>query len=42
MLDDIPLKGEDKKEFKKFIYGLNYDKGFQKGISPLQRKVLTH
>lgn len=30
MLDDIPLKGEDKKEFKKFIYGLNYDKGFQK------------
>lgn len=30
MLDDIPLKGEDKKEFKNFIYGLNYDKGFQK------------
>lgn len=30
MLDDIPLKGEDKKEFKKFIYGLNYDKGFQR------------
>ena len=30
MLDDIPLKGEDKKEFKNFIYGLNNDKGFQK------------
>lgn len=30
MLDDIPLKGEDKKEFKNFICGLNNDKGFQK------------
>ncbi len=30
MLDDIPLKGEDKKEFKSYIYRLNNDAGFQK------------
>ncbi len=30
MLDDIPLKGEDKKEFKNFIFGLNNDEGFRK------------
>lgn len=30
MLDDIPLKGEDKKEFKSYIYRLNHDVGFQK------------
>lgn len=30
MLDDIPLKGEDKKEFKSYIFRLNYDEGFQK------------
>lgn len=29
MLDDIPLKGEDKKEFKRYIFGLNQDAGFQ-------------
>lgn len=30
MLDDIPLKGENKKEFKNHIYRLNNDAGFQK------------
>lgn len=30
MLDDMPLKGEDKKTFKDFIYRLNHDVGFQK------------
>lgn len=30
MLDDIPLKGEDKKEFKSFIFRLNNDEGFRK------------
>lgn len=29
MLDDIPLKGEDALEFKRYIYGLNNDKGFE-------------
>lgn len=30
MLDDIPLKGDDKAEFLNFIYRLNSDEGFQK------------
>ena len=30
MLDNIPLKGEDKSEFINFIYRLNSDEGFQK------------
>ena len=30
MLDDIPLKGADKKEFKSYIYRLNNDIGFQR------------
>lgn len=29
MLDDIPLKGEDVKTFKNYIYGLNDDSDFQ-------------
>lgn len=28
MLDDIPLKGDDKEEFKDYIYRLNRDEGF--------------
>jgi hypothetical protein len=30
LLDDIPLKGADVKEFKDFIYRLNFDPGFKK------------
>jgi len=30
LLDDMPLKGEDKKEFIRYIYGLNFDDGFKK------------
>ena len=30
MLDDIPLKGEEAAEFKKYIFGLNNDDGFKK------------
>ena len=30
MLDDIPLKGVEKKTFKDFIFGLNFDKDFKK------------
>lgn len=30
MLDDMPLKGADSKDFKNYIYGLNFDEGFRK------------
>jgi len=30
LLDDMPLKGEDSKKFKNYIYRLNYDDGFKK------------
>ena len=30
MLDDIPLKGSDKEEFKNYIFGLNFDESFKK------------
>lgn len=30
MLDDMPLKGEDKNEFIRYIRGLNFDEGFKK------------
>lgn len=37
MLDDIPVKGEDKNKFKNYIFGLNKDAGFNRALIKIQK-----